>query len=90
MRLVGSDKGLKEIKVGGRVVPRAKDGTFHVHGAEATLLRKSGDFAVAGVTFAGANGFVCLDCGFVNLLKKCRCGSENTVRESEITVEEND
>jgi len=89
MRLVGSDNGLKEVSVAGRVVPREKDGTFHVHGAEAAILRKSGDFAVAGVTFSGANGYVCRDCGFVNLLKKCRCGSENTVRESELDAEEN-
>ena len=84
MRLVGSDKGLKEVKVGGAVVPRSKDGTFHVSGAAAQLLKKSGDFAVAGTTFRNANGFVCQDCGFVGLFSTCKCGSTNVVRESEL------
>lgn len=83
MRLVGSDNGLKEVKVGGKVIPRAKDGTFHVSGADAILLKKSGDFAVAGVTFRNAQGFKCLDCGFVALVRKCKCGSENLVPENE-------
>ena len=88
MRLVGSDSGLKELKVGGKVVPRSKDGTFHVDGADAHLLKKSGDFAVAGITFRNANGYVCQDCKFVGLFKKCRCGSENTIRESDLKDDE--
>lgn len=79
MRLVGSDKGLKEVSVGGSVIPRKKDGTFHVSGAEATILRKSGDFAVAGTTFGNARGYICQACGFVGLFPKCKCGSTDTV-----------
>jgi hypothetical protein len=78
MKLVGSDRGLKQVEVGGKVIDRGKDGTFHVSGPEGRLLKKSGDFAVAGVTFRNAVGYVCRDCGFVGLLLKCKCGSTNT------------
>jgi hypothetical protein len=82
MRLVGSDRGLRQVEVGGKVINRSKDGTFHVSGAAAQLLKKSGDFAVAGITFEGARGWKCLDCGRVNIFKKCgKCGSENVVAE---------
>jgi hypothetical protein len=84
MRLVGSDKALKEVSVGGGVIPRQKDGTFHVSGATASILRKSGDFAVAGVTFRNARGYVCADCKFVGLFPKCKCGSTNTTPDDEI------
>ena len=83
MRLVGSDKGLKEVSVGGKVVPRSKDGTFHVDGAAATILKKSGDFAVAGVTFGNARGYVCQKCRFVGLFPKCKCGSTDTIPDDE-------
>jgi hypothetical protein len=83
MRLVGSDKGLKEVSVGGSVVPRSKDGTFHVSGAAAFLLRKSGDFAVAGITFRNATGYRCQDCAFLSLFPKCKCGSTNTIVEED-------
>jgi len=75
MRLVGSDNGLKEVTVNeGAVIPRQKDGTFHVDGPTARALVKSGDFAIAGTNFATvAQGFKCLDCGF-NALIKDRCG----------------
>jgi len=78
MRLVGSDRGLKQVEVGGKVINRQKDGTFHVSGGEAALLKKSGDFAVSGVTFRNARGWKCGDCGFLGLFPKCKCGSTNT------------
>jgi hypothetical protein len=83
MRLVGSDRGLKEVQVdGGKPVKRDKDGTFHVDGLMAQQLKKSGDFAVAGTTFKNARGFRC-ECGFVSLFRdKCgRCGGTNLTPE---------
>lgn len=73
MRLVGSDNGLKEVEVGGRVIPRHKDGTFHVDGAAGQLLKASGDFAVAGTTFTRARGYRCNDCGFMAVFRD-HCG----------------
>ena len=82
MRLVGSDRGLKEVTVNsGKVHTRAKDGTFHINGPEARALVKSGDFAVAGTTFRNATGYRCQDCGFLSLFPKCKCGSTNTIEE---------
>jgi len=73
-RLVGSDRGLKEITVNeGSVIPRQKDGTFHVEGSTAKALVKSGDFAIAGTNFRSARGFRCVDCGF-NSLYRDHCG----------------
>jgi len=85
MRLVGSDKGLQQVEVGNKVINRSKDGTFNVSGAEATLLKKSGDFAVAGITFRNASGYVCQDCTFVGLYRdKCgKCGSTNLIPEEQ-------
>lgn len=85
MRLVGSDKGLKQVTVNeGQVINRQKDGTFHVDGFTAKALVKSGDFAVAGTTFRNARGYRC-ECGFVSVYRdKCgKCGSTN------LTPEEN-
>lgn len=74
MRLVGSDNALKEVTVNeGAVIPRQKDGTFHVDGATGRALVKSGDFAIAGTNFRNARGFRCLDCGF-NSLYRDHCG----------------
>jgi len=74
MRLVGSDNALKEVTVNeGAVIPRQKDGTFHVDGQTARALVKSGDFAIAGTNFRNARGFRCLDCGF-NSLYRDHCG----------------
>jgi len=83
VRLVGSDRGLKEIQVNeGKPVKRDKDGTFHVEGAMAQTLVKSGDFAVAGTNFRNANGYRCGDCNFVTLFRdKCKCGSTNLTPE---------
>jgi len=82
MRLVGSDRGLKEVTINDSTpVQRSKDGTFHVDGPAAQALVKSGDFAVAGTTFRNATGYRCQDCGFLSLFPKCKCGSTNTIEE---------
>jgi len=82
MKLVGSDRGLKQIEVGDKVINRSKDGTFHVEGSAARALVKSGDFAVSGTNFQTANGFRCV-CGFVALIKdRCgRCGATDLTPE---------
>jgi len=91
MRLVGSDTGLHQVEVGNKVVNRSKDGTFHVSGPEATLLKKSGDFAVAGTNFRNARGFRCNDCNFVGLYRdKCKCGSTNLTPEGDNEVPTNE
>ena len=84
MRLVGSDRGLKQVEVNGKVINRSKDGTFNVSGNDASILKKSGDFAVAGTTFQSAKGYRC-ECGFVSVFRnKCgKCGSTNLTPEEE-------
>ena len=82
MRIIGSDNGLKELTVNdGAVIPRQKDGTFHVDERVGQALVKSGDYAQAGTTFRNCLGYRCRDCNFLNLFRKCKCGSENTVEE---------
>ena len=83
MRLVGSDRGLQQIEVGNKVINRSKDGTFNVSGPEATLLKKSGDFAVAGITFRNTNGWICKACNFIGLYRdKCgKCGGTELIAE---------
>jgi len=85
MRLVGSDRGLKEITVNdGPVIPRQKDGTFHVDGQTGKSLVKSGDFAVAGTNFRNAKGYKCVACGFVTVFRDhCgKCDGTELVEES--------
>ena len=73
---------MKEVSVNDAVtVPRSKDGTFHVPDGLGKSLIKSGDFAQAGTNFRSCRGYRCLDCNFLNLFRKCKCGSENTVEE---------
>jgi len=86
VRLVGSDRKLTQIELGdgGKIVDRAKDGTFHVDQTTAKELVKSGDFAVAGTTFRSAQGYRC-QCGFVSVFRdRCgKCGSTDLVPEEE-------
>lgn len=75
-RLLGPEDGAKEVGIGDSVIPRHKDGTYHIDNPSvAHLMRKSGDFTVAGTRING-RGFVCTSCGFVALLSdSCgRCG----------------
>ena len=52
-RLLGPDDGAKEVGIGDSVVAvKDRDGSFHVDNpAVAYMMRKSGDFTVAGTTF---------------------------------------
>ena len=85
MKLVSSDGGMKEIDVNGKRLKRQKDGTFHVSGPEAHMLKKTGDFAVAGITFTGATGYRCQDCNFLSLYRdRCgQCGGTDLVKEED-------
>ena len=62
-KLLGSDRNLKEVEVGGKVHRQQKDGTFHVDPITARALRKTGDFATVG-TVLRTSGYRCRDCGF--------------------------
>jgi hypothetical protein len=84
MRIVGSDRNLTEVSVNDNgVVKRNKDGTFHVPEAVGKALVKSGDFAMAGITFAGARSWRCVKCSHNSLFKsKCgKCGNTELVEE---------
>ena len=54
---------------------------LNVQEAVTKALLQSGDFAQAGTNFRSCRGYRCLDCNFLNLFRKCKCGSENTVEE---------
>ena len=78
MKLLASDRGVHEVTVNqGKVVKQTK-GVFEVHGADAAILKSSGDFAVVGTNFQQTNSFKCPTCGRENLIKDhCgRCGWE--------------
>jgi len=84
-RLLGPEDGAKEVGIGDSVVAvKDRDGTFHVDNpAVAYMMRKSGDFTVAGTTFRKVRqGFTCQDCGFVALISDhCgRCDGSNLVQ----------
>jgi hypothetical protein len=81
-RLLGPEDGAKEVGIGDSVVARrGKDGAFNVENpAVATLMRKTGEFTVAGTRIgANARGYKCQDCGFVAIIKdSCgRCGGSD-------------
>jgi ribosomal protein S27AE len=72
-RLVGPEDGAKEVGIGDAVIPRHKDGTFHVDNpAVASLMRKTGDFTTVGIKING-QGYECQDCGFLALYSD-HCG----------------
>lgn len=74
MRLVGSDRMLNEITVNdGPVVKRNKDGTFHVPDQLGKSMVRSGEWGVAGLNFQHIKGFICNDCGRVNVFRD-HCG----------------
>ena len=68
----------------GKVISKARDGKFHVPDGLGKSLVKSGEFMATGTTFRTAQGFVCLDCGRVNVFKdRCgKCGSTNLEAEA--------
>ena len=76
MKLLASDRGVEQVTVNeGRVLNRDK-GVFEVHGADAAVLRSSGDFAVVGINFQKTTSYPCPVCKRENLIKdSCgRCG----------------
>ena len=85
MKLVASDSKLTSVQLGdgGKVINRSKDGTFHVDAALGKGMVKSGEWGVAGTTFASARGYRCA-CGHLSVFKdSCgRCGS------TDLTLEE--
>ena len=75
-RLLGPEDGAKEVGIGDSVIGRHQDGTYHVDNPSvATLMRKTGDFTIAGTRING-RGYECQDCGFVALLSD-HCGRCN-------------
>lgn len=89
MRLLAPDTGMKQIDIDGVRIERQKDGAFHVDGELGRRLRSTGDFATAGMTLrkVGVDGHWCPRCKFMSMFKKCgRCGSEDTVAESEMAI----
>jgi hypothetical protein len=84
MKLLASSNGVKELTVNeGKVIARQKDGTFHVDGAQARLLKASGDFALVGTNFQGTQGYRCQDCGFHSVYRDhCgKCDGSNLVED---------
>ena len=72
MKLLGSDNVEQVTVNSGRVHERTR-GVFNVEGSDAQLLKASGDFAVVGTTFQGAQGFECPQCTRINVFKDS-CG----------------
>ena len=83
VKLLASDRGVHEVTVNEGKVVKQKKGVFEVHGADAKVLRQSGDFAVVGTNFQGTKGFRCADCNRVNVFRdRCgKCGSTNLTAE---------
>ena len=67
----------------GKVISKARDGRFHVSDSLGKSLVRSGEFMVTGTTFRGIKGYLCNDCGRVNVFKDhCgKCGGTNLAPE---------
>jgi hypothetical protein len=84
MRVLAPDPKCNAIQVDdGPDIKRHKDGTFHVPDSLGKQIKRGGEFGVIGITFQSARGFVCKDCGRVNVFKDhCgKCGSTNLEEE---------
>jgi hypothetical protein len=84
-RLLPPDKAAVETGVprrgGGEVVYKMqRDGTIHVNDSDYKALKAAGYTEPSLGGFARAAGWVCEDCGFHGYFRRCKCGSENTVR----------
>lgn len=80
MRLVAQAPNMRDFTVNnGKVIRPQRDGKFHVNDSLGKALVKSGEFTVSGVTFEGAKGYRCQDCGRVNVFRDhCgKCGGTN-------------
>ena len=75
MRLVASDRAVKEIQIteDGPKFRTQKDGTIHVPDFAGKWLKKSGDFAQAGIHFQGLASHFCPACGRENVYRDS-CG----------------
>lgn len=81
MRLVPPDKAVLETQVPRGVVYRMqKDGTIHADERDVKALRQAGYTQASLGGFARAAGWVCRVCHHHGYFKKCKCGSEDTVR----------
>ena len=63
MKLLASDRGVEEVQVNQKKAIKRDKGVFEVHGADAAVLRSSGDFAVVGINFQQSNSFKCPSVG---------------------------
>jgi len=81
-RLVPPDKAVIETEVGrtGRIYKMQKDGTVHVRDDDAKLLLKAGYVRPSLGGFARSAGWICQDCHHHGYFRRCKCGSENTVK----------
>lgn len=80
-RLVPPDKAVAETQVPrGTVYRMQKDGTIHVDERDVKALRQAGYTQPSLGGFARADGWVCHDCGHHGYFKRCKCGSDKTVR----------
>ena len=74
VKLLARSHNVQEITVNeGKVIPRAQDGTFHVEGERAKVLRQSGDFVLVGTNFRSAKTYRCMTCGFAAVFRD-HCG----------------
>ena len=83
MRLLPATNAVKELTINdGKVIKRDKDATFHMDSRTGKALAKSGEWTIVGTNLRSAQGYVCQDCGFVAVFKKCgKCGSTDMVAE---------
>ena len=73
MKLLASDRGVEEIQVNQKKAVKRDKGVFEVHGADAAVLRSSGDFAVVGINFQKTTSYPCPVCTRENLIRD-HCG----------------
>lgn len=90
-RLFPPDKAAVETGIprpgGGESVYRMrKDGTIHVPDSDAKALKAAGYTEPSVGGFAKAEGWMCRDCGHHGYFRKCKCGSENTRRPSDVDL----
>ena len=86
MRLLASDSALVQATLNdGPIIPRDKDGTFHVDDLTGKSMVKSSQWAQVGTNLRTAQGYVCQSCGFVAVFKdRCgKCGGRSLVPETE-------
>ena len=73
MKLLASDRGVEEVQVNQKKAIKRDKGVFEVHGADAAVLRSSGDFAVVGINFQKTTSYPCPVCKRENLIRD-HCG----------------